>query len=138
MGNYVSGSSAPTLATIYKDDKMYVYFHVSDIQYLNMAVSKDREKPQSMAELSDLIVIPDAQDDMPSFSAKLDYFAPNIDLSTGTINMRGEIDNPGTLLKDGLYLKVILPYESKRDAILVPDASIGKEQLGRSVYLVND
>ena len=138
VGNYVSGSSAPTLATIYKDDKMYVYFNVADIQYLNMAVSKDREKPQSMAELSDLIVIPDAQDDMPNFSAKLDYFAPNIDLSTGTINMRGEIDNPGTLLKDGLYVKVILPYESKSDAILVPDASIGTDQLGRYVYLVND
>lgn len=136
VGNYLSGAQAPTLATIYQDDKMYVNFNVSDNQYLNMSI--DKEKQKDMAQLPDLTIIPDAEENLPNFKAKLDYFAPNIVLSTGTINMRGIIENQEGLLRDGLYVKVILPYGKQDNAILIPDASIGTDQLGRYVYVVND
>lgn len=136
VGNYLSGTQAPTLATIYQDNQIYVNFNVSDNQYLNMAIEKDH--PQGMGQLSDLTVIPDAEENLPTFKAKLDYFAPNIVLSTGTINMRGVIDNAGGLLRDGLFVKVVLPYGQQSNAVLIPDASIGTDQLGRYVYIVND
>lgn len=136
VGNYLSGTQAPTLATIYQDNQIYVNFNVSDNQYLNMAIEKDH--PQGMGQLSDLTVIPDAEENLPTFKAKLDYFAPNIVLSTGTINMRGIIDNAGGLLRDGLFVKVVLPYGQQSNAVLIPDASIGTDQLGRYVYIVND
>lgn len=101
-----------------------------------MAIEKDH--PQGMGQLSDLTVIPDAEENLPTFKAKLDYFAPNIVLSTGTINMRGVIDNAGGLLRDGLFVKVVLPYGQQSNAVLIPDASIGTDQLGRYVYIVND
>ncbi|MEG1587329.1 MAG: efflux RND transporter periplasmic adaptor subunit [Bacteroidales bacterium] len=136
IGNYLSGAQAPTLATIYQDDKMYVNFSVSDNQYLKMAI-KDK-KPEEMDQVQELTIIPDAEENLPSFKAKLDYFAPNIVLSTGTINMRGVIENDEGLLRDGLYVKVVLPYGAQKNAVLIPDASIGTDQLGRYVYVVND
>ncbi|MEG1615545.1 MAG: efflux RND transporter periplasmic adaptor subunit [Bacteroidales bacterium] len=136
VGNFLSGSSSPTLATIYQDDKLYVNFSVADNQYLNMAVKRD--DPEEMGKLSDLTVMPNAQANLPSYKAKLDYLAPNVDVSTGTMNLRGIIDNSDGLLRDGLYVKVVLPYREKKDAILIQDASIGTDQLGRYVYVVND
>lgn len=136
IGNYLNGAQAPTLATIYQDNEMYVNFNVSDNQYLSMAAQKDH--PAQMGQLSELTIIPDAEENLPNFKAKLDYFAPNIVLSTGTINMRGIINNSEGFLRDGLYVKVVLPYSEQKNAVLVPDASIGTDQLGRYMYVVND
>lgn len=136
IGNYLNGAQAPTLATIYQDKEVYVNFNVSDNQYLNMAAKKDQSS--QIGQLAELTIIPDAQENLSNFKAKLDYFAPNIVLSTGTINMRGLIDNSEGFLRDGLYVKVILPYSEQKNAILVPDASIGTDQLGRFMYVVND
>ena len=45
------------------------------------------------------------------------------------------IDNE---LKDGMYVTVSLPYGVNPKAVLVKDASIGTDQLGKYVYVVND
>lgn len=42
------------------------------------------------------------------------------------------------LLKSGLYVSITLPYGKESQAILIPDASIGTDQLGKYVYVVND
>ena len=65
-------------------------------------------------------------------------FPPNVDLSTGTLNVRANLDNKDGELKSGLYVTITLPYSEKRDAVLVRDASIGTDQLGKYLYIVND
>lgn len=132
-GNYLSGAEAPTLATIYQDDQIYVNFNVSDAQYLGMQLDK-----LDKAHLPELTIAADAAEGLPPYKAKLDYSAPNVVLSTGSIAMRGIIDNKEGLLRDGLYVKVTMPYGEAQNALLIPDASIGTDQLGRYVYVVND
>ena len=78
------------------------------------------------------------EDGIQPYPATLDYFAPNVDLSTGTLNLRARLDNPKGLLKSGLYVSITLPYGKESQAILIPDASIGTDQLGKYVYVVND
>ena len=46
-----------------------------------------------------------------TYPAQLDYLSPNVDLNTGTLNIRARLDNPKGLLKSGLYVSIILPYE---------------------------
>lgn len=70
------------------------------------------------------------EDGIQPYPATLDYFAPNVDLSTGTLNLRARLDNPKGLLKSGLYVSITLPYGKESQAILIPDASIGTDQLG--------
>ena len=63
------------------------------------------------------------------YPATLDYFAPNVDLNTGTLNLRARLDNPKGLLKSGLYVSITLPYGKESQAVLVSEASIGTDQL---------
>lgn len=41
-------------------------------------------------------------------------------------------------MKSGLYVSITLPYGKQKNAILIPDASYGTDQLGKYVYVVND
>ena len=73
-----------------------------------------------------------------AYTGRLDYLSPNIDLSPGTLNVRANLDNPKHVLKSGLYVTITLPYAEQPDAVLVRDASIGTDQLGKYLYIVND
>ena len=78
------------------------------------------------------------KDGLLTYPAQLDYLSPNVDLNTGTLNIRARLDNPKGLLKSGLYVSITLPYGEQQQAILLPDASIGTDQLGKYIYVVND
>lgn len=72
------------------------------------------------------------------YFGKLNYVSPNIELSTGTLNLRAEIENPKGDLKSGLYVTVKLPYDEQKSAVLIRDASIGTDQAGKFIYVVGD
>lgn len=136
-GSYVGGSVQPvTLATIYKDDKLYTYFNIADNQWLAMLMQQT--SAQQKDTLPRQVTINLGEDGMQPYPATLDYAAPNVDLNTGSLNLRARLDNPKGLLKSGLYVSITLPYGEAQQAILVPDASIGTDQLGKYVYVVND
>jgi multidrug efflux pump subunit AcrA (membrane-fusion protein) len=59
-------------------------------------------------------------------------------MSTGTRTVRADLPNPDGLLKAGAFVTVTLPYAGETDALLVRDASIGTDQQGKYLYVVND
>lgn len=137
VGNYIAGAVSPvTLATVYKDDKMFSYFNVADNQWLAQNLSEKFLKPDP--DQSYYVTVRLGTDGKQTWKAKLDYLSPNITLSTGTLKLRAELDNPNGLLKTGSYISVTLPYGEAKDAVLVKDASIGTDQLGKYLYVVND
>lgn len=136
VGNYISGSLQSTkLATIYQDKKMYAYFNIEDNQYLKMLLNQSKGKHSVP---SDRVEILFQEPTSRSYYGRLDYLSPNVDLSTGTLSIRAEVDNPAGELKSGLYISIRLPYGSREHAILVRDASIATDQLGKYMYVVND
>ena len=135
VGSYVGGSLQPvTLATIYKDDQMYAYFNVADNQWLEMSMNNQ----QPTKELPKKIMVQLGKEGTKSYPATLDYLSPNVDLNTGTLMVRANFDNPQGVLKSGLYVSITLPYGEADHAILVKEASIGTDQLGKFLYAVND
>ncbi len=137
VGSYVNGAVQPViLATLYKDDKLYSYFNVADNQWLGMLLAA-AQKGQKV-ELPREVTVKLGQDGTQTYPGKLDYLSPNVDLSTGTLTIRASLDNPKGILKSGLYVSVTLPYGEQKNAVLVPDASIGTDQLGKFIYVVND
>lgn len=131
-GSYINGSVQPvTLATVYKDDHLYSYFNVADNQWLAMLL-------QQGDSISKQVNVSLGKDGILNYPAQLDYLSPNVDLNTGTLNIRARLDNPKGILKSGLYVSITLPYGKQKNAILIPDASIGTDQLGKYVYVVND
>ena len=131
-GSYINGSVQPvTLATVYKDDHLYSYFNVADNQWLAMLLQQGDSIPKQ-------VNVSLGKDGILNYPAQLDYLSPNVDLNTGTLNIRARLDNPKGILKSGLYVSITLPYGKQKNAILIPDASIGTDQLGKYVYVVND
>ncbi|MCH5319862.1 MAG: efflux RND transporter periplasmic adaptor subunit [Paramuribaculum sp.] len=134
-GGYVGGENSPvTLATIYDNSEFYADFYVDDASYLRL------NSTQSGAFKLDYDSIPvKFNEPYPHvYKGVLSYMAPDIDTGTGTMLIRVKLTNKQDELRDGMYTTISLPAETKRDAILIKDASIGTDQLGKYVYVVND
>ncbi len=136
VGNYINGAQQPiTLATIYQDKKMYANFNIEDNQYLKMLVNQSKGKHSIPTDQVEILF----QEPMSRrYYGTLNYLSPEVELSTGTLSIRAEVDNPTGELKSGLYISILLPYGSRRDAVIVRDASIGVDQLGKYLYVLND
>ena len=136
-GAYISGEGNPVkLTTVYKYDKMYAYFDISDNQYLTFELLRNPDT--KIPEADHEVTLRVGADGAKTWQGKLNYLSPNFSLSTGTMRLRAELDNPDGVLKPGLYVSVTLPYAIAEKAILVDNASIGTDQLGKYLYVVND
>ena len=133
VGAYIQGEMSPVeLCRIYKDDIMYAYFEISDKQWL-----KKLERGESSIDQS-RITFSMAGGKQFIWDAVIDYLAPDVNLSTGTLKVRATMKNADGFLKPGSYISIHLPYEDIRNAVLIHDASIGTDQLGKYIYVVND
>lgn len=132
-GNYVGGEGAPVkLATIYDSRKVTAAFSIEDSQYEALGTTADGSGNPMYSD-----VPLHFQEKLPhTYTADLYYTAPNVDKSTGTLLMKGVIDNPYNELKDGMYVSVDLPYGTDPRAILVKTASISTDQRGKYLYVV--
>ena len=137
VGAYIGGALQPVkLATIYKDNRMYSYFNIADNQYLTYELTQ--ETHSKIPAETHFVTLRLGTDGSQTWKGKLDYFSPNVPLPTGTPRLRAELDNPDGVLRPGLFVSVTLPYGEAQNALLVHDASIGTDQLGKYLYVVND
>lgn len=73
-----------------------------------------------------------------SYKADYLYVAPDMDKSTGTLMVEMTIDNPYDELRPGMYVEISVPAGIDPKAVLVRDASLSTDQLGKYLYTVND
>ena len=134
-GNYVSGEAAPVqLATIYDDAVVTAVFNIEDESFLQMF-----ENPKVRAEVDYSAIPVQFSDQLPhQYTADLVYRAPNVNASTGAVNIQADIKNTYNELRAGMYCTIHMPYATDPKAMLVRDASISTDQLGKFVYVVND
>ncbi|MGZ5889390.1 MAG: efflux RND transporter periplasmic adaptor subunit [Hyphomicrobium sp.] len=132
------GAGSPTkLATIVQLDPLYVKFNIDEQQVLTV-----RERMREMGvTLKDLGPIPvdiglQTETGYPH-TGILDYVAPEIDTSTGTLAGRAIIDNKDALLEPGLFVRVRIPKQLNVDSLLVPDIALGNNQQGRYLLVVD-
>lgn len=138
VGEYVGANSQPTvLATIVQHDPIYVNFTVSERDLLRIR-AMIRERGLTPEDLKKVLVEVGLQTEQGyPHKGTLDYAAPTVDASTGTLTGRAILENPTRVLLPGLFVRVRIPIERKADALLVPDVALGSDQSGRYVYVVN-
>lgn len=134
-GSYIAGDVQPvTLATVYDDAVMDCYFAIEDASFQRMFLN-----PNGRDKIDYSAIPVHFSEELPHrYTADLTYLAPNVDASTGTMNLMALIDNKWGELKAGMYLTVRLPYKVEPQAMLVRSASLGTDQLGQYLYVVND
>ncbi len=135
VGEYISGEGSPvTLCKIYDNAKMTAKFTIEDAQYEEMIGQNGGMKHALYRNVPLKFTQP-----LPhSYTADLSYESPSINSSTGTLELKGSVTNIDNELKDGMYVTIELPYGVNPKAILIKDASIATDQLGKYVYVVND
>jgi membrane fusion protein, multidrug efflux system len=141
IGNLVGASGPTTLATIVQTDPIYVYFTLSEPQFL--AIRRDNAKaglPINSSDLTYLSTIPieiGLQDENGyPHKGHLDYVSPQVDPSTGTVTVRAVFDNKDNALLPGLFVRVRGPIGHLDKALLTRNDAIGTSQEGSYVLVV--
>jgi RND family efflux transporter MFP subunit len=137
VGELVGAASPTQLATIVQLDPIYVNFNVNEQDVLRVRAEAKRRGLTA----SDLTQLPievglQTEDGYPH-QGKLDYAAPTINQSTGTLAVRGVLPNAERVLLPGYYVRVRVPIDEQKNALLVPDVALGSDQSGRYVLVVN-
>ena len=131
------GTQPTKLATLVQLDPIYVTFTVSEQDVLRIRAEMAR-RGLSHADLDKVPVEIGLQSEQGfPHAGHLDYAAPTVDASTGTLQVRGIFDNGTFALLPGYFVRVRVPVAQDVEATLVPDTAIGADQGGRYVLVVN-
>jgi RND family efflux transporter MFP subunit len=136
VGELVGVASPTQLATIVALDPIYVNFNVNEQDVLRIRAEAMRQGKTP----SDLKQVPvevglQTEDGYPH-QGKLDYAAPTVNQSTGTLAVRGVVPNANRVLLPGYFVRVRVPVDKEQNALLVPDTALGSDQGGRYVLVV--
>ena len=137
VGELVGVASPTQLASIVALDPIYVTFNVNEKDVLQIRADARRRG----LTLSDLKQFPvevglQTEDGYPH-QGTLDYAAPTINQSTGTLAVRGVVPNPDRVLLPGYFVRIRIPIDKQQNALLVPDTALGTDQGGRYLLVVN-
>ncbi|MFZ3224117.1 MAG: efflux RND transporter periplasmic adaptor subunit [Xanthobacteraceae bacterium] len=136
IGQLVGASSPTTLATIVQLDPIWVNFTASERDVLQVRATLASRGETTAALLGLPVEVGLQIESGYPHHGKLDYVAPNVDPSTGTLAARGSLDNGDHSLLPGYFVRVRIPAKPQQ-ALLVPDVALGSDQAGRYVLVVN-
>jgi RND family efflux transporter MFP subunit len=137
VGELVGAASPTQLATIVQFDPIYVNFTVNEQDVLRIRAEAAR-RGMTAKDLKEIAVEIGLQTEAGyPHKGKLDYAAPTVNQSTGTLAVRGILQNRDRVLLPGYYVRVRVPVDQQQDALLVPDVALGSDQAGRYVLVVN-
>lgn len=136
IGQLVGANSATVLSTIVQLNPIYVNFTASERDVLQVRAFLAREGRTTADLMGTPVEIGLQTDSGYTHKGKLDYIAPTVDPSTGTLAARAILDNADRLLLPGYFVRVRIASPSA-PGLLVPDVAIGSDQGGRYVLLVN-
>lgn len=129
-GNLVTANASEALTTIVREDPMYVYLNVPEREVLRYIQANPDRAPSPVPiriELGDGRVYERA--------GVVDYASNEIDSASGTLEVRGRLENPDSELVSGYFVRVISTTRP-REAVLVPELAVQRDLTGSFVYVV--
>jgi membrane fusion protein, multidrug efflux system len=72
-----------------------------------------------------------------SHYGRMDFIDNVIDRATGTIRGRAQFANADGLFTPGMFARVEVPGSAPYQALMIPDAAIGTEQVRKFVYVLD-
>ncbi len=137
IGEYVGGGATPTvLSTIVQMDPIWVNFNASERDVLEVRATLARRGETTAKLIGTPVEVGLQTESGYPHIGKLDYVAPTVNTSTGTLAARATFENADRLLLPGYFVRVRIPSKPQ-PALLVPDVALGSDQAGRYVLVVN-
>ena len=130
QGNVVTANNMDMM-TINQVEPIYVTFSVPEAQlpaikkYMALGTLSVRSRPQD-ADTAD------------EETGKLTFVDNTVDITTGTIKLKGTFPNTDHKLWPGQFVRVTLRLTTQQNAVVVPNQAIQTGQTGAFVYVVKD
>ncbi len=138
IGELVGASSTLTvLATIVQLDPIWVNFTASERDVLQIRAAL-ASRGETTASLIGIPVDVGLQNESGyPHEGKLDYVAPTVNASTGTLAARASFENANRALLPGYFVRVRIASRQQQPSLLVPNVALGSDQGGFYVLVVN-
>lgn len=134
VGNYVTGGTggSPTLlAVIVSTNPIRFEFTIDEASLLRI------QRRKAGADIKgDPVELKLIDDKGFVHKGKMDFLNNVIDREIGTIRGRAVFDNADGLFRPGMFARIRLNSTDPYQALVVPDAAIGTEQVKKFVYVV--
>ena len=139
QGALVTANQANALATIQQLDPIYVDVAQSTAGLLLLKRALDRGTLENTGEGHGTVRLILENGEPYAREGKILFSEVSVDQSTGSVSFRAEFPNPDWDLLPGMYVKAIVEFARKRDAIVVPQAALLRNPDGSAmVYVVGD
>jgi multidrug efflux system membrane fusion protein len=138
VGALVGVTGPTTLATIVQIEPIYATFNLSEQDVLRVREAL-RQHGTTLAQLGPIpIDIGLMTEQGYPHRGTLDYVAPDIDPTTGTLTVRAIFPNADNMLLPGFFARVRVPMLLQAgETLLVPDRALGANQAGNYLLVLN-
>lgn len=136
VGTYIAAGANGLLTTMYQSDPMYVNFTFSENQKIarQNALSSGKLIAPKDGQYEVELTLGDGT--VVNKKGRINFIAPFIDPSTGTISYRAIIDNSDNLLLPGQFVQVKVKGMEWKNALYVPQKTLMTGEKGKFVYAI--
>jgi membrane fusion protein (multidrug efflux system) len=135
-GSLVSGPNV-LLTSVTQTDPMYVIFGVPDREHI--ALRRDAEagrlKLPADGRLKATVKLADGSN--YAREGVVNFRDVRVNTQTGTSESRAEFANPGSVLRAGEFVRIVLHGAVRPGAVVVPQRAVLESPKGKYVYVVN-
>jgi RND family efflux transporter MFP subunit len=128
-GNLLATGERQLLATIINDESIYVYFNINERDLLNSNFLD--------GDLASKEVILGLLNKDFSLNGKIDYINNRVNSETGNIQVRAVFENNQKVILPGMFANIKISENTLKDALLVPNHIVGRDQQGYYLLSVN-
>lgn len=143
VGDFVGASPNPViLNTVSSVETMLVQFFATEKEYLQaakriIAETEEYQVGEAKDEPDDIqLILSDGS--VYGYKGKFDFIDRNVDPTTGSILIQASFPNPNQLLRPGLFAKVRVEVDFRKDSILVPQRCVAEIQGTFSVLVIDE
>jgi membrane fusion protein, multidrug efflux system len=138
VGNLVNGGSgqATALTTIVSIDPLYCYINVPEsaaLRYQELALKENKGNVAGANVACSLQL--ENETNFPH-QGVIDFVDNQVDVNTGTQQIRCVFANPTTIMTPGLFALTRIPASGRYQALLIPDAAVNTDQDERYLLIV--
>ena len=135
QGSLVDDGENSLLTSIWRIDPIWALFTISDREFARLQAELARAG-KALSDVEAELVLADGR--IHPVRGKLNFTGSQIDVSTGSVELRAELPNADAALLPGLFVRVVLKGVSRSGALVVPQRAVQQGPEGQFVYVVGE